>query len=424
MEGRAFDQGGMSSTALATSGITPILLNKSREFEEEEVWKFLCGRVDSEWKRRIGEEGKNKANIYESVLAWANALLKELIASKNQVEVSELLTRVFRYAELVSENQTAYASRNEKERDQKYWPTLTSGKIYQDNFCLKKDRFITRQTKIASAGSCFAVNIGKKLREWGYNYFITEPAPPGLSEEEFRYGAYDRFNARYGTIFNIPSMRQLVERGARLWEPKPLIYQYRGNASDMSDDGMWFDPYREGVHFKSPEDWEATYPRFQEGIERMIHEADVFVFTLGLTEVWYFLNDGSYLSRVPWNLVTGLLGKQILTIEENLAELERLYEIWTSINPNMRFIVSVSPVPLTATFQKDKHVVVATHQAKCTLRCVAEQFAARHDNVDYFPSFEAVMYGSPTPFEEDGRHISKDSVSRAMNMFRETYCVD
>ncbi len=404
--------------------MTPILLNKSRTFEEEEVWKLLCGRVDSEWKRRIGAEGFNKGSIYETILTWANALLQELTASKNQVEVSELLARVFRYAELVMENQTAYAWPTEKERNRKYWPTLTSEIIYKENFCYKQKPFISRNTKIASAGTDFALMMRRWCAEWKYNYLVTEQAPANFSEKQKERFFYQKFSARYGYHFNAPSIRQLVERAFRLWEPKPLLYQYRGNASDMSDDGMWFDPYRDGVHFTSPDEWSENHPVFQEALEQMVREADVFVLTLDANEAWYFLHDGSYLSRMPWNLVSGLLDKKVFSLEENLAELERLREVWMNYNPTIRFIVSVSSVPLTSTFQRDRHIAVASHYGKCVLRCAAAAFAERHSNVDYFPSFEAVMYGSPVSYQEDGRHPSLDAEARFMRMFREAFCTD
>lgn len=47
---------------------------------------------------------------------------------------------------------------------------------------------IRRDTRVASAGSCFAQNIARWLRENGFTYLVTEPGPDGLAEEERRAG--------------------------------------------------------------------------------------------------------------------------------------------------------------------------------------------------------------------------------------------
>ncbi len=56
-------------------------------------------------------------------------------------------------------------------------------------------------------------------------------------------------------------------------------------------------------------------------------------------------------------------------------------------HPEMRFIVTVSPVALGATF-KDADVIVANSASKSVLRAVAEELYRRFDFVDYFPSYE------------------------------------
>jgi hypothetical protein len=55
----------------------------------------------------------------------------------------------------------------------------------------------------------------------------------------------------------------------------------------------------------------------------------------------------------------------------------------------MRFLLTVSPVPLTAT-AGGQHVITATTQSKSVLRAVAGEMAATHDFVDYFPSYEII----------------------------------
>jgi hypothetical protein len=90
-------------------------------------------------------------------------------------------------------------------------------------------------------------------------------------------------------------------------------------------------------------------------------------------------------------------------------------------HPEMRFIVTVSPVPLGATF-KDADVIVANSASKSVLRAVAEELFRRFDFVDYFPSYEMVL-NSPRAiaFEEDQLHIARDMVAHIMSTFQESY---
>jgi hypothetical protein len=82
-------------------------------------------------------------------------------------------------------------------------------------------------------------------------------------------------------------------------------------------------------------------------------------------------------------------------------------------HPEMRFVVTVSPVPLGATF-KDADVIVANSASKSVLRTVAEELFRRFDFVDYFPSYEIVL-NSPRAlaFQEDQLHVARDMVASA-----------
>ena len=89
-------------------------------------------------------------------------------------------------------------------------------------------------------------------------------------------------------------------------------------------------------------------------------------------------------------------------------DLQAVRTLLQRFNPAMSMILTVSPVPLTATATGD-HVLAATAQAKATLRAAAGDFAADTDGVDYFPSFELVTShatGGPW-FEPNLRAVSE-----------------
>ena len=84
----------------------------------------------------------------------------------------------------------------------------------------------------------------------------------------------------------------------------------------------------------------------------------------------------------------------------------------------MRFILTVSPVPLTAT-ASGNHVLPATTYSKSVLRAVAGHLAEHRKGVDYFPSFEIITNQAArgTFFEPNLRSVRNDGVDVVMKTF-------
>ena len=57
----------------------------------------------------------------------------------------------------------------------------------------------------------------------------------------------------------------------------------------------------------------------------------------------------------------------------------------------MRLLLTVSPVPLTAT-ASGAHVLSATSHSKSLLRAVASEALQEHAGIDYFPSYEIITH--------------------------------
>jgi hypothetical protein len=111
-------------------------------------------------------------------------------------------------------------------------------------------------------------------------------------------------------------------------------------------------------------------------------------------------------------------------VEENLNELQRMLDILRHHNPEVELIVSVSPVPLHATFRgHEQHVIAANAHSKATLRVVAEEFCARNPGVHYFPSYEVVTQCAANPWEPDQRHVRREAVEQVMALFERMFVV-
>lgn len=88
------------------------------------------------------------------------------------------------------------------------------------------------------------------------------------------------------------------------------------------------------------------------------------------------------------------------------------------VNPLANVILTVSPVPLMATYEEE-HVLVATTYSKSVLRVAAEMISKTHENVVYFPSFE-IITGAHTKasyYGPDCRDVTEAGVNHVMSLF-------
>jgi hypothetical protein len=107
---------------------------------------------------------------------------------------------------------------------------------------------------------------------------------------------------------------------------------------------------------------------------------------------------------------------------ENWANLEAIYALLSRYgHPDFHIVVTVSPVPLMNTFST-MDIVVANTWAKSLLRAVAQEWAAAHSNVDYFPSYEIVQNSDrAATWEADLRHVTGAAVRHIMDLFVRKY---
>jgi hypothetical protein len=180
----------------------------------------------------------------------------------------------------------------------------------------------------------------------------------------------------------------------------------------------YLDPFREDVVFNSIEDYQHDYDKHIAKAREVLTKVKVFVITLGVNEIWSLKATGHVFSRSPWQMASSLVEHRVMSVEENVRELQRMLDLWRTHNPDLKIILSVSPVPLHATFRgHSAHVMEANSLSKATLRVAAEEFVKANKDVYYFPSFESVMYATQNPWEKDQRHVSREAVSKVMTLF-------
>ena len=274
---------------------------------------------------------------------------------------------------------------------------------------------IGKRETVATAGSCFAQHIAHFLKNNGYSYFISEPG-----DLDKNYGV---FSARYGNLYTVRQLLQLFQRAYGLFSP--------AEKSWVLPTGNVIDPFRPQVEpdgFATEEDLVIDREKHLSAVQKMFEECSVFVFTLGLTEGWVSRRDGAVFPLAP-----GVVGDtngttkddyhfHNFTVAEVTEDLKLFIFMLRSVNPDVKIVLTVSPVPLVATYA-NQHVLTSTVYSKSVLRVAAEEISRLIPEVAYFPSYE-VITGNHTRymyFEDDLRSVSSIGVARAMSLFSKHY---
>ena len=179
------------------------------------------------------------------------------------------------------------------------------------------------------------------------------------------------------------------------------------------------DPFRENVFYYSYEHYEANYEKHVAAVREAFMKSEVFVITPGLNECWEYIPDGSVLSRNPHlPEFYPLVRRRTLSVEENVENLQRMIDIIRVHNPDLKVIISLSPVPFLATTRSHEcHVIAANTHSKAVLRVAAEELVKANRDVFYLPSYELVTVCSENPWDPDQRHVNAATVERVMQLF-------
>ena len=300
-----------------------------------------------------------------------------------------------------------------------FWRKSVAGVAPQDvdpvgEFTLK----ITPETKVATAGSCFAQHIARHLKASGFNYYVVEDGHPLLPEQVRNANNFGMFSARYGNIYTARQLLQLFERAYGRFEPQEEPW--------TDPDGTVRDPFRPAVqpgNFVSPGEMLADRAQHLAAVRRMFETLDVFVFTLGLTECWRSRADGAVFPLCP-GVEGGTFDPQRhLFFNQRFADVVNDMRVFLAglraVNPAAQVILTVSPVPLMATAAPGAHVLAATTYSKSVLRVAAETLRLESGFVHYFPSYEIITgaFNRGRYFAGDLRNVTEEGVAHVMRLF-------
>ena len=301
--------------------------------------------------------------------------------------------------------------------EDRFWRTAVADRDALEIAGLWKPRYqIGRRTGIVTAGSCFAQHFAKALVARRYRWLDFEPGPAGLSAQQRKDYHYGTFSFRTGNIYTPKMLRQWLT-WALTDTPVP--------GEVWEKDGRFYDPFRPGVEpggFVSPEELYASRRETLAAIAAAVRGANVLVFTMGLTEAWVNKVTGVEYAVCP-GTVAGVFDDEAHGFVNHgfaalMADMVASLRLIVRANRRLGILLTVSPVPLTAT-ASGSHVLTATSHSKSLLRAVASELARAHPRVDYFPSYEIITHPAYRGrfFAANLRSVLPEGVDHVMTQF-------
>jgi hypothetical protein len=286
---------------------------------------------------------------------------------------------------------------------------------------IETDLRLSKSNKIISIGSCFAREIKRVLMEKDYNYLTGETEKTCFVNQELFKGdagrpKTDHSSIAWERVYHTHTFNQIVQYS--FGKEYNRLKEFKSGSKYYVADLL-----RSRIVYRDMQTATEDVTDHIEQSKKMFMDAEYLIFTMGLTEIWKHRD-----------MVLGALhkdveiGKYFLNTgyEDNLQQMVEAYQTLKAHNPKLKFIISVSPIHLRATFREGFDAVTASCASKSILRAVADKFCENED-VFYFPSYEIATILSPLVGMEmysDGHHASKEVVEFIMETFDANCLID
>jgi GSCFA family protein len=251
--------------------------------------------------------------------------------------------------------------------------------------------FIGKATPITAFGSCFAVYISRFLRKRGYSVF----------------GKHDNLQSH------------IIQFGEGMVNTFALLQQFEWALRGKTfPENLWFSQDKEVA---------SITPEVQAETRKIIQSTELFIMTLGLSEIWFDKRTGDALWRaVPAPLFDeNIHGFRVSSHQENYDNLVKIVDLIREAKPTAKIVFTVSPVPLMATF-RPVSCLTASSVSKSILRSAVDQLMrdrASDDSLFYFPSYEIVKEYFIDAYQADNRHPTDEIVDFIMRTFERHFCI-
>lgn len=213
---------------------------------------------------------------------------------------------------------------------------------------------ITHSDRVLCIGSCFAGTIGDRLAEHKFQTLVNP----------------------LGILFNPLSIAESLQRITGADEP--------GEESLFFREECWHS-YDFHSSFSHP-DKVTCLRQMREGLENareFVRKTDYLIITLGTIVAYRLKTNGKIVANCH-KMPSDTFVKQIIPIEVSREAIEKALQGIRSIRPDIRCIITVSPV---------RHIrsgFIENSYSKACLRVLCQQLVERNDRIHYFPAYEIV----------------------------------
>jgi len=289
---------------------------------------------------------------------------------------------------------------------------------------------------IFTMGSCFALEIKHQLIKLGH------AVDPRYFDIDFDWNTSSVGKLPERDNINHYNIASILQEFQNIVAPEPLyhpdyyydlskknqinrtikrIVRAAFGSKNMRFDANWQDPFRKQVYAVTKETLQKNTEAIAEKIRIGAQRADLFIFTMGMTEVWIEKKSGLVVcSGYGGDVDEHLNSFEDLSYEKVRRMLVELITLVRKLRPNADIVFSVSPVPLSKTM-KDESLVVANGVSKMKQRLALDEVLPQFENVYYFPSYELALAQGKDFYEDNGMLVKATTVSYILDHFMRWY---
>jgi len=205
----------------------------------------------------------------------------------------------------------------------------------------------------------------------------------------------------------------IVNNGEAINTTFAILQQFLWAWDNASFDEKWFD---DKMNLVIPT--EDTRLQTKEAFDK----TDVFILTLGLSEIWYDAVTGQVFWRgIPHDIYDPSRHMfRVSTVGENKGNLTKIVKLIKKHNPKAKIIFTLSPVPLNATF-RPVSCITANSVSKAILRVSVDEVMRENQGLFYWPAYEIVTSFFADSYREDNRHPKDEVIQFILDTFSKHY---
>ncbi len=212
---------------------------------------------------------------------------------------------------------------------------------------------INHSHKLITVGSCFSDSIGQNLKVHKFNCLVNP----------------------LGTIFHPLAINRLLS-------PIPNDVLEKGF---VQRDNEWFNClFHSKFHSESKKDLLESIQGEQQLLLQQIKQSDILFITWGTAFIYELIEQKLAVANCH-KMPSSIFNRRLCSVEEIKNASQHLFLHLKKVNPNLRIILTVSPVRHT------RDTLILNSVSKSTLRVAAHTLSEELPFVNYFPAYELMM---------------------------------